>query len=110
MVQEITRELNQRIQARRTFFIQFPIVDPDGTYYPRYYFNNTEIQPDDIVAWFWGDSIKLGQVYAIADIKGPKATVLAYILPRNKDRPQKKWKEMRATVSASTIRCIFAPV
>ena len=81
-MQDLTKMLGTLLQCRKQFKVKFEhLNDDDGTYFPVYYTGSNAIKPrkDEIVAWWWGSTIKIGQVSSVHE-----GTSLVVFVPRNK--------------------------
>jgi hypothetical protein len=100
-MQALTRHLTGLIYERKQFKIKFQQYD-NGThiFYPNYHHCRTNVCNGDLVAWMWGNSLKIGLVKVI---KGESLKV------RIVGRKGPNSMLVQATFDKRQLLCIFQP-
>ena len=104
-MQDLTKLLGTVLTCRKQFKIQFQhLNDNDETYFPVYYTGSKAIRlkQNEIIAWWWGSSIKIG---IVSNVHGD--TSLVAFISRNKS---KSGKVVHAQVRHRDVVARFAPM
>ena len=98
-MQRLSGILTDLIGQRRQFKIKFRQYD-DGehVHYPNYALPDKRVAYGDLIAWMWGNSIRIGLVASIKD-NAVKVTIIG--------RNPKKTNQIHAALSKNQILCIF---
>ena len=101
-MQGLTRHLTGLLYERKQFKIKFRQYDGgEHIFYPNYHNCRTNISHGDLVAWMWGNSLKIGLV---SRIKGEDVKV-TMVGRKNRVGPMK----VQYAFQLQQLLCIFQP-
>jgi len=100
-MQKLSELLGRLLISKKQFKIQFSQYDgAKQEYHPSYFANsgNVALSYNDIISWWWGDSIKMGVVASVHN-----KTALVTLLGRQPSKTQ------HVQVDNIQVVCIFRP-
>jgi len=99
-MQALTRHLATLLYEKKQFKIKFQQYD-DGKhiFYPNYYNCRIDVSHGDLIAWMWGNSLKIGLVKVIK-----RESIKVVIVGRQKHK-----KKVQTALDKRQLICIFQP-